>query len=172
MQLFSLLMAALVFITGCCSEQMVGERKLSNNSSVKEYMTLPIIPHAGESYRLEVNGKSYHNVCGSLYLAIPEKNLICFRTEPNIGACYLHVVPTKPDFKEFKIKLDKFSSFGHSLGLDKTNSFSTYVYKIEGDDIYFIERFYKRGQNRYRLDLDHHTLEIIEKGEIMGPARD
>ena len=46
----------------------------------------------------------------------------------------------------------------------------TYVDKIEGEEIFFIEHFYKRGQNRYRLNLKLHTLEMIEHGERNGPA--
>src|SRR3954468_24345636 len=77
----------------------------SENKTVKVYQTLPIIPHGSDSYRLVIAGKSYHNVYAGSYLEIPGKKLICFRTEPPIGASFLHVVPTGDDFKEFEIKL-------------------------------------------------------------------
>jgi len=129
-----------------------------------------MIPRGDESYRIVIAGKSYGSVYGGIYLEIPEKNLVCFRTEPLIGASYLHVVPTRSDFKEFKIKLEEDSSFGHSLGVDKDSVVSTYVDKIEGDEVFFIEHFWKRGQNRYCLNLKLHTLVQVEKGEHNGPA--
>ena len=92
------------------------------------------------------------------------------RTEPRLGASYLHVVPIHSDFKEFEVKLGEDSSFGHSLGVAKDSVVSTYVDKIEGDQIFFTEHFWKRGQNRYRLNLKLHTLEMIEHGERNGPA--
>jgi hypothetical protein len=150
-------------MAGCCSEKLRRTEQLnSSTNSVKIYITLSAIPNGGDSYRLELNGKSYHNVYSGLYLEIPEKHLICFRTEPNIGADYFHVVPTKSDFEEFKIKLDKENDFGHTLGVDKAAVGSTYVEKVEGDDIYFIERnSFRHEQHRYQLNLKLHTLKQL-----------
>ncbi|HEY4248710.1 MAG TPA: hypothetical protein VGM64_17950 [Lacunisphaera sp.] len=164
--LFFVVIASVVLLsTGCGSEILSRDEK-----SVKVYKSVSAIPHGYDSYRIVIAGKSYSDVYGGIYLEIPEKNLICFRTESRIGASYLHVVPTRSDFKEFKVKLEEDSSFGHSLGMEKNDVVSTYVDKIEGDEILFTEHFWKRGQNRYRLNLKLHTLEQIEKGEHNGPA--
>lgn len=163
--LISLLTGLILVTTSCGSERL-----FKDNKTVKVYQTLPIIPHGSDSYRLVIGGKSYRDVYAGLYLEIPEKKLICFRTEPNIGANYLHVVPLGSDVKEFKVKLDNNSSFGHSFGMDTNDVYSTYVDKIEGDKIFFTEHFWKRGQNRYCLNLKLHTLVEVEKGERNGPA--
>jgi hypothetical protein len=149
---------------GCCSERLLRETK-----SVRLYQKLPLLPHASDSYRIEIMGKSYNYVYAGLFLEIPEKHLICFRTEPPLGASYLHVVSTSSDSEEFKIKLNNDSSFGDSLGRKKSDISSTYVDKIEGEEVFFTEHFWRRGQNRYRLNLRLHTLDQIENGERKGP---
>ncbi len=163
--LFFCALTALLFLTTSCrSANLIRDDKL-----VKVYQRLPLIPHGYDSYRIVIGGKSYRNVYGGGYLIIPERRLICFRTDPAIGANYLYVVPIGDDFKEFKIKVEEESSFGHSFGMEKNDVVSTYVDKIEGDEIFFTEHFWRRGQNRYRLNLKLHTLEQIEKGERYGP---
>lgn len=165
--LFHCAIAGLVFLaTSCHSESLLHDHKL-----VKVYQRLPVIPHGTDSYRIMFGGKSYNCVYGGSYLIIPEKGLICFRTEPPIGASWLHLVPTGSGAKEFKVKLGEESSFGHSLGMDKNDVVSTYVDKVEGDRIFFTEQFYKRGYNRYRLDLVKHTLVKIEEHETNGPGQ-
>ena len=151
--LFFCVLTAVVLLATSCSSEILSR----DDKSVKVYT------HGDESYRIVIAGKSYRNLYGAGYLEIPEKNLICFRTEPRIGASYLHVVPTRSGLKEFKIKLKEDSSFGDSLGMGTNDVVSTYVDKIEGDEIFFTEHFWKRGQNRYRLNLKTHTLEQIEK---------
>ncbi len=154
------------FTTSCSSEHLFSDNKL-----VKVYQSLPLIPHGYDSYRIVVGGKSYSNVPGGNFIEIPEKSIVCFKTQALMGEAYLHVVPNRASsVKEFKVKIESKSGFGDTFGLDRDSVGSTYVDKIEGEEIFFIEHFYKRGQNRYRLNLKLHTLEMIEHGERNGPA--
>lgn len=165
-QLISMLMGMTLATTSCSSERL-----FSDNKTVKVYQTLPLIPHGSDSYRLVIGGKSYHNVVGGSFEEIPEKGVVCLKTQPPMGSAYIHVVPIRETpVKEFKIKIDGNSSFGDTFGMDRDSVGSTYVDKIEGDEIFFTEHFYKRGQNRYRLNLKLHTLEMIEHGERNGPT--
>ena len=166
-RLIGALIANAFLATSCRS----AEHLFSDNNSVKVYQTLSIIPHSYDSYRLVIGGKSYSNVIGGSFEEIREKGIVCFKTKPVVGSAYIHVVPNRESsVKEFALKIDSKNSFGDTFGMGRNKSGSTYVDKIEGDDVVFTERFYRRGQNRYRLNLKLHTLEQIEKGERNGPA--
>jgi hypothetical protein len=166
MKLIGLLIVVVFFMAGCCSETMLGEHKTSNNKSIREYQR-PSIWSAGKpTDRLVFNGKSYIGCPVYHYLEVPEKHLLCFRTDTPYGTAYFHVVPTESDFKGFRIKLDEDSSFGQTFGKDPNDVVSTWVVKIEGDDLYFVEH---RGYPNfilewdfYRLNLKSHTLEELD----------
>ncbi len=157
------LIASAFLATGC-------SHLFSDNKSVKVYETLPVIPHGTGSYRLVIGGKSYGNVHAGEFIEIPEKGIVCLKTELELfGLAYIHVVPIREmSIKEFKIKIDSDSSFGDTFGLDRDRAGTTYVDKIKGDEIFFTEKRYKHGKNRYRLNLKLHTVEQIEKGELNG----
>lgn len=154
-RLMGILIASAFLVTSCSN-------LLSDNRSVKIYEALPMLPHGTGSYRLVIGGKSYSNVPGGNFIEIPERGIVCFKTEPVIGVACIYVIPIrKTSIKEFRVKVESNSSFGDTFGLDRGRVETTYVDTIKGDEIFFTERFYKRGQNRYRLNLKLHTLEQI-----------
>ena len=128
------------------------------------------IPHASETYSIEINGKVYDNLASGFYVRIPEKGLICFSTESAIGSLVLHVVPVISGIPELQIKLPKeISGFGSAFGSKKTDVGSTFIEAISGDLIYFTEKISSGVIGHYCLNLKEHTIAKVDASEISEP---